>query len=181
MESWVNLSGKEGHTDIQPLMRPGIEPGTFRLGGRDLTTAPTPPLKLHWKVFSWTDYFFLQETLASFLQKVFPILGSFTSDPEVKVTVPCIIDILFKKLNCILDWTFSEYRWRPVIVSYCCWCGNENTLLVVTHQSYFISPTGIKTKNIVRNHIHFSDVQYPERVMYPKTIGNYYKYIFCSS
>ena len=44
MESWVTFSRKESHTDIQPLMRPGIEPGTFRLGGRDLTTAPTPPL-----------------------------------------------------------------------------------------------------------------------------------------
>ena len=26
--------------------RPGIEPGTYGLGGRDLTTAPTPPLGL---------------------------------------------------------------------------------------------------------------------------------------
>ena len=42
-ESLVNFSGKEGHTDIQPLTMPGIEPGTIGLGGRDLTTVPTPP------------------------------------------------------------------------------------------------------------------------------------------
>ena len=41
MESWVNFSEKEGHTDIQPSTRPGIEPGTFRLEGRDLPTAST--------------------------------------------------------------------------------------------------------------------------------------------
>ena len=44
MESWVNFSGKEGHPNIQPSTRPGIKPGTSGLGGRDLTTAPTPPL-----------------------------------------------------------------------------------------------------------------------------------------
>ena len=42
IESWVNFSGKGGHTDIQPSTRPGIGPGTFGLGGKDLTTAPTP-------------------------------------------------------------------------------------------------------------------------------------------
>ena len=42
----MNLSGKEGNTDIQLLTRPGIEPGTFGFGGRDPTTAPTPPLNL---------------------------------------------------------------------------------------------------------------------------------------
>ena len=36
MESWVNFSGKEGHSNIQPSTRPGIEPGTSGLGGRDL-------------------------------------------------------------------------------------------------------------------------------------------------
>ena len=45
IESWVNFSGKEGQPNIQPLTRPGIEPGTASgLGGKDLTTAPTPPL-----------------------------------------------------------------------------------------------------------------------------------------
>ena len=44
MESWVNFSGKEGHSNIQLSTRPGIESGTSELGGRDLTTAPTPPL-----------------------------------------------------------------------------------------------------------------------------------------
>ena len=41
----MNFCGKEGHPNIQPSTRPGIEPGTSGLGGRDLTTAPTPPLK----------------------------------------------------------------------------------------------------------------------------------------
>ena len=36
MESWVNTSRKEGHQNIQPSTRPGIEPGTTGLGGRDL-------------------------------------------------------------------------------------------------------------------------------------------------
>ena len=40
----TDLGRKEGHTDIQPSARPGIEPGTYGLGGRDLTTVPTPPL-----------------------------------------------------------------------------------------------------------------------------------------
>ena len=43
MESWVNFSGKEGHTDIQPSTRRGLNLGTFGLGGRDLTIAPTSP------------------------------------------------------------------------------------------------------------------------------------------
>ena len=38
-----NFSGKEGHTDIQPSTKPGIEPWTFGLGDTDRTTAPTPP------------------------------------------------------------------------------------------------------------------------------------------
>ena len=40
----MNFSGKEGHPNIQPSTRTGIQPGTSALGGRDLTTAPTPPL-----------------------------------------------------------------------------------------------------------------------------------------
>ena len=32
----MNFSGKEGHPNIQPSTRPGIEPGTSGLGGRDL-------------------------------------------------------------------------------------------------------------------------------------------------
>ena len=40
----VNFNGIEGHSDIQLLTRPGIEPGTSELGSRDLTTAPTLPL-----------------------------------------------------------------------------------------------------------------------------------------
>ena len=40
----MNFSGKEGHSNNQPSIRPGIDPGTSGLGGRDLTTAPTPPL-----------------------------------------------------------------------------------------------------------------------------------------
>ena len=43
MESCVNFNGKEGHPNIQPSTRTGIEPGTSGLGGRD---APTPPLSL---------------------------------------------------------------------------------------------------------------------------------------
>ena len=39
----MNFSGKEGHPIIQPLTRPGIEPGTSGLGGRDLNPAPTRP------------------------------------------------------------------------------------------------------------------------------------------
>ena len=41
MESWVDFSEKEGHTNIQSSMKSGIEPGT-----RDLTTAPPPPRKV---------------------------------------------------------------------------------------------------------------------------------------
>ena len=36
MESCVNFIGKEGHPNIQPSTRPGIEPGTSGLGGRNL-------------------------------------------------------------------------------------------------------------------------------------------------
>ena len=43
MESRVNFSAKEGHPNIQPSTRPGIELGTSGLGGRDLNTVPTPP------------------------------------------------------------------------------------------------------------------------------------------
>ena len=42
MESWVNFSGKEGHPNIQPSTRPGIEPGTSGLGGRDLNHCANP-------------------------------------------------------------------------------------------------------------------------------------------
>ena len=28
MESWVSFSGKEGRSNIQPSIRPGIEPGS---------------------------------------------------------------------------------------------------------------------------------------------------------
>ena len=42
MESWVNFSGKEGHPNIQPLTRPGIEPGTSGLGDRDLNHCANP-------------------------------------------------------------------------------------------------------------------------------------------
>ena len=31
----MNFSGKEGHPNIQPSTRPGIEPGTLGLGDRD--------------------------------------------------------------------------------------------------------------------------------------------------
>ena len=43
VESWVNFRGKDGHPNIQTSTRPGIEPETSGLGGRDLITAPTPP------------------------------------------------------------------------------------------------------------------------------------------
>ena len=36
IESGVNLRGKGGHPNIQPSTRPGIVPGTSRLGVRDL-------------------------------------------------------------------------------------------------------------------------------------------------
>ena len=36
IESCVNFIGKEGHPNIQPSTRPGIEPGTSGLGGRNL-------------------------------------------------------------------------------------------------------------------------------------------------
>ena len=39
----MNFSGKEGHPNIQPSTRPGIEPGTSGLGGRDLNPS-APPL-----------------------------------------------------------------------------------------------------------------------------------------
>ena len=39
----MNFSGKDSHPNIQPSARPGIERGTSGLGGRDFTTAPTPP------------------------------------------------------------------------------------------------------------------------------------------
>ena len=39
----MKFSGKD-HTDTEPSTRPGIESGTFGLEGRDLTTAPHPPL-----------------------------------------------------------------------------------------------------------------------------------------
>ena len=42
MESWVNLSGKEGHPNIQPSTRPRIKPGTSGLGGRDLNHCANP-------------------------------------------------------------------------------------------------------------------------------------------
>ena len=35
-------SGKEGHPNIQPSNRPGIEPGTSGLGGRDLNHCANP-------------------------------------------------------------------------------------------------------------------------------------------
>ena len=43
MESLSELyGGKEGHTNIQPSTRPGIEPGTSGLGGRDLNHCANP-------------------------------------------------------------------------------------------------------------------------------------------
>ena len=38
----MNFSGKEGHPNIQPSTRPGIEPGTTGLGGRDLNHCANP-------------------------------------------------------------------------------------------------------------------------------------------
>ena len=38
----MNFSGKEGHPNIQPSTRPGIEPGTSGLGGRDLNHCANP-------------------------------------------------------------------------------------------------------------------------------------------
>ena len=43
IENSVNFSGKEGR-QIFLSAEPGMEPGTLGLEGRDLTTAPTPPL-----------------------------------------------------------------------------------------------------------------------------------------
>ena len=41
----MNFSGKEGHPNIQPSTRPGIEPGTSGLGGRDLNHCANPSAK----------------------------------------------------------------------------------------------------------------------------------------
>ena len=38
----MNFSGKEGQPNIQPSTRPGIEPGTSGLGGRDLNHCANP-------------------------------------------------------------------------------------------------------------------------------------------
>ena len=38
----MNFSGKEGRPNIRPLTRPGIEPGTSGLGGRDLNHCANP-------------------------------------------------------------------------------------------------------------------------------------------
>ena len=38
----MNFSGKEGHPNVQPSTRPGIEPGTSGLGGRDLNHCANP-------------------------------------------------------------------------------------------------------------------------------------------
>ena len=38
----MSFSGKEGHPNIQPSTRPGIEPGTSGLGGRDLNHCANP-------------------------------------------------------------------------------------------------------------------------------------------
>ena len=40
--SELNFSGKEGRLNIQPSTRPGIEPGTSGLGGRDLYPSANP-------------------------------------------------------------------------------------------------------------------------------------------
>ena len=42
MESCVNFSGKEGHPNIQPSTRPGIELETSGLGGKDLNHCANP-------------------------------------------------------------------------------------------------------------------------------------------
>ena len=41
----MNFSGKGGHPNIQPSTRPGIEPGTLGLGGRDLYHCANPSAK----------------------------------------------------------------------------------------------------------------------------------------
>ena len=43
----MNFSGKEGHPNIQPSTRPGIEPGTSGLGGRDLNHCANPSALLN--------------------------------------------------------------------------------------------------------------------------------------
>ena len=59
MESWVNFSGKEGHPNIQPSIRPGIELGTSGLGGRDLNHCANPSainvLVPRYIIFIFTD------------------------------------------------------------------------------------------------------------------------------
>ena len=75
MESWVNLSGKEGHTDIQPSTRSGTEPGTFGLGGRDLNPAPTPPLSTvssygAWLPFCWVQGDIFRPPDAFYIQRI---------------------------------------------------------------------------------------------------------------
>ena len=40
--SWVNFSGKEGHPNVKPSTRPGIELGTSGLGGRNLNHCANP-------------------------------------------------------------------------------------------------------------------------------------------
>ena len=38
----LDFSGKEGQPNIEPSTRPGIEPGTSGLGGRDRTNCSNP-------------------------------------------------------------------------------------------------------------------------------------------
>ena len=59
MEGWVNFSGKEGHPNIQPSTRPGIEPGTSRLEGRDLYHCANPsPIRTNCTCFSYKNELF---------------------------------------------------------------------------------------------------------------------------
>ena len=55
MESWVNFSGKEGHTEFNPRRGPEIEPGTFGFtsGSEAEIFPPTPLLYERVVVFSY--------------------------------------------------------------------------------------------------------------------------------
>ena len=46
----MNSSMEESHSNIRPSPRPGVKPGASGLGGRDLTTAPTPPPPLRYEI-----------------------------------------------------------------------------------------------------------------------------------
>ena len=110
----MNFSGKEGHPNIQPSTRPGIEPGTSGLGGRDLNHCANPSVlpfqsQGRAKTCSKPPIFGLLAKGGAVLLSIQLLALEFvTLTSNVFVIYLFMVKILLnRKMNKILSWVFA--------------------------------------------------------------------------